>query len=83
MTNNAGARGGGEGGMAGCGCGCGCAVEGLHKKMKDSRIIDIVVMMFAFSMVELRRRRSRRRRKGIQVKFRWSVSGFETNWRES
>lgn len=78
MTNNAGARGGGEGGMAGCGCGCGCAVEGLHKKMKDSRIIDIVVMMFAFSMVELRRRR-----KGIQVKFRWSVSGFETNWRES
>lgn len=70
MTKNAGARGGGEGGRGGCGCGCGCgvgcAIEGLHKRMKDSRrIIDIVVMILAFSMVELRRRR--RRRKGVRI----------------
>jgi len=66
MTNNAGARGGGEGGIEGCGCGC--AIEGLHKRMKDSRIIDIVVITLAFSMVELRRRR---RRKGVELGYRY------------
>lgn len=73
MTKNAGARGGGEGGRGGCGCGCGvgCAIEGLHKRMKDSRrIIDIVVMILAFSMVELRRRKGVRIECNvIQVKF--------------